>query len=73
MPIRFSGGESWDELPRMMDGGVFEEFWKQGVKRSLLIEAKGIPLSVVVDGANRHDMKLGFVRAGGWWNEPTVG
>ena len=99
---------------------------KQGVKRSLLTEAKGIPLSVVVDGANRHDMKLvkemlaslqadrppaqplgcpggtttvrraascrssasprtlvregrkrgrygrkrGFVRAGGWWNEP---
>ena len=21
MPIKFSGGESWDELPRMMDGG----------------------------------------------------
>ena len=37
---------------------MFEEFWKQGVKRSLLTEAKGIPLSVVVDGANRHDMKL---------------
>ena len=33
------------------DAGVFEEFWKQGVKRSLLTEAKGIPLSVVVDGA----------------------
>ena len=31
---------------------------KQGVKRSLLTEAKGIPLSVVIDGANRHDMKL---------------
>ena len=108
---------------------------KQGVKRSLLTEAKGIPLSVVARGANRHDMKLveetlaslqaapplaaageprgicldkrgmtpmrcapswrrsgsprtfvrevrkrggygrkrGFVGAGGWWNEPTVG
>ena len=31
---------------------------KQGVKRSVLVEAKGIPLAVAVDGANRHDMKL---------------
>jgi putative transposase len=31
---------------------------KQGTKRSLLTEAKGIPLAVVVAGANRHDMKL---------------
>ena len=31
---------------------------KKGVKRSILTEAKGIPLSVAVDGANRHDMKL---------------
>jgi transposase len=31
---------------------------KGGVKRSLLTEAHGIPLAVVVDGANRHDMKL---------------
>ena len=31
---------------------------KGGVKRSLLVEAKGIPLAVAVDGANRHDMKL---------------
>lgn len=31
---------------------------KQGVKRSLLTEASGIPLAVVIDGANRHDMKL---------------
>ena len=26
--------------------------------RSLLTDAKGIPLSVTVDGANRHDKKL---------------
>ena len=167
MPIRFSGGESQDELPRMMDGGsamnrgagwnhcfpslksmpaagrhslgchrprvpnrrpmnvifliprtgarwnsldaagirscsssVPSIQWnddqsspcelektgpnptdrgKQGVEPSLLTEAKGIPLSVVVDGANRHDMgrKRGrygrrpdFVCAGGWWNAP---
>lgn len=31
---------------------------KQGVKRSLLTEASGIPLSVVIAPANRHDMKL---------------
>ncbi len=29
---------------------------KQGVKRSLLTEANGIPVSVAIDGANRHDM-----------------
>jgi len=31
---------------------------KKGTKRSLLTEGKGIPLSVAVDGANRHDKKL---------------
>ena len=31
---------------------------KQGVKRSLLVDGAGLPLAVVVDGANRHDMKL---------------
>lgn len=31
---------------------------KQGVKRSLLTEAAGIPIAVAIDGANRHDMKL---------------
>lgn len=31
---------------------------KQGTKRSLLTEGKGIPMAVVVAGANRHDMKL---------------
>ncbi|RJO65590.1 MAG: IS5 family transposase [Myxococcales bacterium] len=31
---------------------------KGGVKRSLLVEADGVPLAVAVDGANRHDMKL---------------
>lgn len=31
---------------------------KQGVKRSLLTEAIGIPIAVAIDGANRHDMKL---------------
>ncbi len=31
---------------------------KKGTKRSILTGGKGIPLSVVVDGANRHDKKL---------------
>lgn len=31
---------------------------KRGVKRSLLTDGAGIPLAVVIDGANRHDMKL---------------
>jgi len=31
---------------------------KSGTKRSLLVEGNGIPVGLVVDGANRHDMKL---------------
>ncbi len=31
---------------------------KNGVKRSLVVEADGGPLGVVIDGANVHDAKL---------------
>ena len=31
---------------------------KKGTKRSMLTDGKGIPLSIVVDGANRHDKML---------------
>ncbi len=31
---------------------------KKGTKRSLLADGAGIPLAIVVDGANRHDVKL---------------
>src|SRR4030042_1954682 len=31
---------------------------KNGSKRSLLVDGNGIPLSLVVSGAERHDMKL---------------
>lgn len=31
---------------------------KDGVKRSLLCEGAGVPIGLVVDGANRHDMRL---------------
>ena len=29
-----------------------------GTKRSVLVDKKGIPLSIVLNGANRHDVKL---------------
>jgi len=31
---------------------------KKGTKRSLLVDALGAPLSLIVSGANRHDVKL---------------
>ncbi len=31
---------------------------KRGVKRSVLVEGNGVPLGVVVDGANRNDFKM---------------
>ena len=31
---------------------------KSGTKRSILVDGKGVPLSLSVDGANRHDMKM---------------
>lgn len=38
---------------------------KRGTKRSLLTDGTGVPLAVVVDGANRHDMKLVAATLGG--------
>ena len=31
---------------------------KNGTKRSVLTEGKGLPISIVINGANRHDSKL---------------
>jgi putative transposase len=31
---------------------------KKGTKRSLLVDGTGVPLSLIVSGANRHDVKL---------------
>ena len=31
---------------------------KMGTKRSVLTDQNGLPLSVILDGANRHDIKL---------------
>lgn len=44
------GGESTGKNPT--DRG------KQGVKRSLMTEAEGIPVGLAVDGANVHDIRL---------------
>lgn len=40
------------------NGGQPDGPGQGGVKRSLLVEAQGMPIGVVLDGANRHDMKL---------------
>lgn len=31
---------------------------KSGTKRSIVVDGKGVPLGIVVDAANRHDMKM---------------
>ena len=41
---------AWDPIPPT--GG------KNGRKRSLLVDARGVPLSLVASGANVHDVKL---------------
>jgi len=38
---------------------------KRGVKRSLLTDGTGIPLALVIEGANRHDMKLLYATVDG--------
>ena len=50
IPGRLGGGEVTGPNPT--------ERRKTGTKRSLLTEGHGMPIAVVVDGANRHDMKL---------------
>jgi putative transposase len=62
-------GLDWDWL--IMDGAMIKaplggeqtgpnptDRGKSRVKRSVLTEGQGIPISMVIDGANRHDMKL---------------
>jgi putative transposase len=40
----------WEETPRIGE--------KKGTKRSLAVESYGLPVGIVLDGANRHDVKL---------------
>jgi putative transposase len=62
-------GIKWDRLA--MDGALTKaplgggktgpnptDRGKSGVKRSLLTEGYGVPIGLVAEGANRHDMKL---------------
>ncbi len=44
------GGEKDGQKPHRSRQG--------GVKRSLLVDANGIPIGMAVEGANRHDMKM---------------
>jgi transposase len=39
-------------------GGNPTDRGKRGTKRSLLTEGSGLPVGLVIEGANRHDMKL---------------
>jgi putative transposase len=63
------GGIDWNCLS--MDGAMVKvalggeksgpdptERGKSGVKRSVLTEGHGVPMGLVLEGANRHDMKL---------------
>ena len=52
--------EPWSRLhwPRRPSEETQQIGEKKGTKRSLLVDANGIPLSIVVSGANTHDVKL---------------
>ena len=50
------GKEEQKALPRETGSNPTDR-GKAGSKRHLLTDQKGIPLSVVISGANRHDMK----------------
>ena len=43
-------GNPWGRTPRIGE--------KNGSKRHALVDASGVPLSLVVSGANRHDSKM---------------
>jgi putative transposase len=45
-------------LGKVATGANPTDHGKSGVKRSLLTDGAGIPLAIVIDGANRHDVKL---------------
>ena len=49
-------GTSWGK--KAQDQIPHTDRSKSGTKRSILVDGKGVPLSLSVDGANRHDMKM---------------
>ena len=56
-PVSLAGGKTG---PNPTDRG------KSGVKRRRLTEAKGVPVGLAVDGANRHDPKLVRATVDSW-------
>lgn len=44
--------------PKMLWETIRQIGGKKGTKRSLLVDGRGAPLSLIVAGANRHDVKL---------------
>jgi putative transposase len=44
--------------PRSLSGQTRQTGEKMGTKRSVLVDGRGVPLSVVVSGANTHDSRL---------------
>ena len=46
-----SWGKTQDQMPHT-------DRAKSGTKCSILVDGKGVPLAVSVDGSNRHDMKM---------------
>ena len=45
-------------LAKQCAGANPTHWGKKGRKRSLLVDARGVPLSIAVSGANTHDVKL---------------
>jgi putative transposase len=45
-------------FPKGATGANPTDRGKSGAKRSLLTDGAGVPLAIVIDGANRHDVKL---------------
>lgn len=52
--------EPWAKRPspRKLSDPIRRTGGKKGTKRSLLVDGAGVPLSLIVSGANRHDVKL---------------
>ena len=50
--------EPWSKLPlrRKQSGRIRRTGGKKGTKRHILVDGRGVPLSLTVTGANRHDV-----------------
>ena len=63
-PASTGPGSRWTEPRRRLRSGEKKtgrnptDRGKLGAKRSLLTDARGVPIGLAIDGANRHDCKL---------------